>query len=404
MPILKLSWMLPSTLALMLTMMLSMTSSSAARAQEAPIMPGKIIQWGDYDQFQVAGPGGPRTCAETCAHDPRCKAWTYIRPVNQCRLKHDVGHIADNPCCVSGVKPAELADSGGKQGFCADYARAAIAANAQNESQGCRLDGPRWSDDFQAHYTWCMGTRRDDVNVETQARAAGIAQCQQTANSDAAAKCDHFARISMVQIDTARKARCPLPQGDRRWAGDAEDQRRACLQAPARMLEHTIAAREVALTSCLAAAGQAQEVCGGYADSALEQVRAASNAGCDVSGPSWSTSRAEHLQFCFKADPAARTSAAADRTRQLAACTQQAAKQQICDQYAETATQQAVRAGNENCGFNGPQWSRYKDEHIAFCMQAGAPQLRSAVADREAAGLHPLRLRDGHGDHRLSAQ
>ena len=360
-----------------------LAGAPAVLAQDNQVMPGKMIQWGDYDQFQVAGPGGARSCGETCAHDPRCRAWTYIKTVNQCRLKHDVGSVVDNGCCVSGIKSRPVTeDHGGKQAFCADYARQAVAAADQTMRLGCNLHGPRWTDDFQAHFSWCMGTRRDDVARETQARAASLAQCQQTQEADAGAKCDHFARISMVQVETAVRAHCPLPQGDRRWGNNMDDQKQACLQAPARVLEHTIAEREAVLATCLAAAGQAQEACGAYADKAVEQVRAATASACDIGGPSWSSARAQHLQFCLKEGAKAAKAQTDDRARQIADCNQLAARRKTCDQYAEGAVQQAASAETENCGFHGPNWSRYKDEHVAFCLQAGDAQLRSAVAER----------------------
>ena len=373
-------------LAMLAAAMFAAVFARPASAQERQMLRDKMIQWGDYDQFVVSGPGGARNCAETCANDPRCKAWTFIRPVNQCRLKHSVGPVVDNPCCVSGVKPdAEAADAGGKPAHCADYARAAIAANEQNMSQGCQLQGPRWSDDFQAHYSWCMGAHREQSATETQARASDIARCQQASNEDAGAKCDHFARISMVQVDSARKAHCALPPGDRRWANDIEVHRRACLEAPARVLATGIADREAVLTGCLAAAGEARQACDGYGNRAMEQVRAATASGCDIGGPRWSSSRAQQVQWCLSAAPATRRAEADARTQQLVVCTQQAAKRQQCGQYAEAATSQALRNVNENCGFEGPDWSRYKDEHAAFCMQAGESQLRQAIANRDAA-------------------
>ena len=371
--------------AMLVTAVLLALLPTNGLAQERQFMRDKLIQAGDYDQFVVAGPGGMRACAETCANDPRCKAWTYIRPVNQCRLKHEMGRMVDNPCCVSGVKPdADAAEAGGKQAFCAEYARAAVTANAQNTSQGCQLQGARWSDDFQQHYSWCMSVHRDDAATESQARGNDIARCQQAASEGAAAKCDHYARISMVQVETARKAHCALPQDDRRWAKDIDVHRHACMEAPARVLATGIAEREAVLTTCLAAAGQAHEDCDRYADKAVEQVTAATANGCDVSGPRWSSSRAEQLLFCLNNDGGTRRAEAAARVQQVAQCTDQAAKRHDCDEYADAAMAQSARNANENCGFKGASWSRYKDEHIAFCMRAGRTELRDAAAGRDA--------------------
>ena len=354
-------------------------------AQERQFLRDKIIFGGDYDQFTIAGQGGGRVCAETCANDPRCRAWTYIRPVNQCRLKHGAATIADNACCVSGVKPdTDTVENGGKQAFCADYARAAITANNQNNNLGCQLQGARWSDDFQAHYTWCMGAQRNDAASETQSRTNDLGHCQQAASEGAAAKCDHYARISMVQIETARKAHCAVPRDDRRWVNDIDIHRRGCLDAPARVLQTGIAERETVLTKCFAAAGQAHEDCDRYADKAVEQVANASAMGCDVSGSRWSTSRAEQMQFCLANDSGSRRAESEARVQKVAQCSEQTAKRHDCEQYADAAIAQALHGVNENCGFKGAAWSRYKDEHIAFCMQAGRAELRDADAGRDA--------------------
>jgi hypothetical protein len=58
----------------------------------------------------MAGPGaGADMCRGMCADDPKCKAFTYVKPNIQgqsarCWLKHGVPPAQPMPCCVSGVK------------------------------------------------------------------------------------------------------------------------------------------------------------------------------------------------------------------------------------------------------------------------------------------------------------
>lgn len=359
--------------------------ATSAQAQEDQFLRDKAIRGGTYDRFQVSGPGGARSCAETCRHDPRCKAWTFGRETNECRLKFEAGQTVDDTCCVSGLKAADAAAAPGKQAFCSDYATKAVADNASNVNQECNLTGGRWSDDFQVHYSWCMGVHREEATTEADARSADIAQCVQTARAGAEAKCDHYARISMVQIETARQAHCALPQGDTRWGDNMQERKQACLQAPMHVLKHDIIEREAVLQSCLIAAGQAREECHAYVDKAMEQVQAATSQGCDVSGAEWSGARAEQMQFCLGADQGARKARIEHRQQQLAQCAQQAAKRQACDQYGETAIAQAVRAETEKCDLHGPKWSRYKDEQVAFCMGATDDQVTAVSREREAA-------------------
>jgi hypothetical protein len=52
----------------------------------------------------------PKRCQRTCQDDPKCKAWTYVKPGVQgpkarCWLKTGVPSAKPAPCCISGVKP-----------------------------------------------------------------------------------------------------------------------------------------------------------------------------------------------------------------------------------------------------------------------------------------------------------
>jgi len=61
----------------------------------------------DYKNFPFDG--GPEGCQQTCAEDPNCKAFTWVRPGVQgpqarCWLKSGVSSAVANVDCVSGVK------------------------------------------------------------------------------------------------------------------------------------------------------------------------------------------------------------------------------------------------------------------------------------------------------------
>ena len=73
----------------------------------------------DYRSFHTRE--GPGVCQEVCADDPRCRAYTYIKPgyymrhkviYGWCFLKSAVPEPVGNDCCVSGVKPPSF-----KEGF-----------------------------------------------------------------------------------------------------------------------------------------------------------------------------------------------------------------------------------------------------------------------------------------------
>jgi hypothetical protein len=63
---------------------------------------------GDFRQYEMAD-GDAAQCAMDCAGEPKCKAYTFVKPVDgkpgQCRLKNKVPLSKQvGPCCVSGVK------------------------------------------------------------------------------------------------------------------------------------------------------------------------------------------------------------------------------------------------------------------------------------------------------------
>jgi hypothetical protein len=69
----------------------------------------------NYRSFDLDVPE-PKRCQRTCQDDPECKAWTYVKPGVQgprarCWLKTGVPAAKPNPCCLSGVKTAETAQS-----------------------------------------------------------------------------------------------------------------------------------------------------------------------------------------------------------------------------------------------------------------------------------------------------
>ena len=63
---------------------------------------------GDYRSFPTRREPDGRSCQEACRNDPRCRAWTYLRPGYggrgaYCYLKSRVTAPQRKACCVSGV-------------------------------------------------------------------------------------------------------------------------------------------------------------------------------------------------------------------------------------------------------------------------------------------------------------
>jgi|GEM_PF-3078332 hypothetical protein len=88
------------------------TSSSAQREEISTMGP---MEWDtdrmgqDYSNFDLPK-ANPALCRDACARDPKCKAWTYVKPNTiqgakpRCWLKYAVPRPRHSTCCVSGVK------------------------------------------------------------------------------------------------------------------------------------------------------------------------------------------------------------------------------------------------------------------------------------------------------------
>ena len=82
-----------------------------------PAPPASAMEWNidrpgsDFSNFNLPAPN-PELCQDRCAQDPKCKAWTYVKPNTiqgpnpRCWLKHAAPRKRPNNCCVSGVKAA----------------------------------------------------------------------------------------------------------------------------------------------------------------------------------------------------------------------------------------------------------------------------------------------------------
>lgn len=62
----------------------------------------------NYHDFWMNTPGAEK-CRKACANDPKCRAYTYVKPGVQgpkarCWMKHGVPSPKSSSCCVSGVK------------------------------------------------------------------------------------------------------------------------------------------------------------------------------------------------------------------------------------------------------------------------------------------------------------
>jgi len=61
-------------------------------------VPGKDLPGGDFARISA---NSSLACQNSCAGEPRCKAWTWKSSSQECWLKSSVPDLVDNSCCVS---------------------------------------------------------------------------------------------------------------------------------------------------------------------------------------------------------------------------------------------------------------------------------------------------------------
>ena len=78
---------------------------------------------------------------------------------------------------LAGATSASAADNG----FCRDYARAALhQVRGALSNRRCTFhmeNETRWSSDFRTHYDWCRGVSRDQADQEREARRRALEHC-----------------------------------------------------------------------------------------------------------------------------------------------------------------------------------------------------------------------------------
>lgn len=79
--------------------------------------------------------------------------WCEAVPPGQAKNEDYVRRFLLERCAA---KPGE------DQQACQSYAEKAVSQQQANVAQGCGLDGDSWSNDFAAHFNWCLAAAPED--------------------------------------------------------------------------------------------------------------------------------------------------------------------------------------------------------------------------------------------------
>jgi len=125
---------------------------------------------------------------------------------------------------------------------CDGYAREAVEQAHRNERQNCGFGGPRWSDNRQGHFAWCLISPRQ-AREENEARREQLQQCERRAGRKERreerredrrddrkderrservgkrASCDTYSKIAEAQTEANQKYNCGYRGGE--WSTES---------------------------------------------------------------------------------------------------------------------------------------------------------------------------------------
>ena len=352
---------------------------------------GKIRLGDDYSILSVPTGRGYRWCERTCNRDPRCRSWTYIRPNvrprGQCRLKHSIAPAFANRCCVSGVKKAKSKDRLTLEDRCARYARVALEQQEDNLARACGFRGSRWHSKYSLHYRWCLTTPAKTRHAERLARDKALARCD-SHRETLDRNCMRYAGTAVAQFEAANTHACGY--GGPRWHGDFDKHYKWCTKVRFRQAEKEDEARRRLISSCLLrGGGRFDEACNTYAETAVQQARAARKRDCGYDGSRWNTDFSRHYQWCLRVSPYDREAEEATRERALDRCMAAGGGsdkgRMACEHFARVAVAHATTNKKLDCGLTGALWQPRPKIAYRWCLRNSRILREKQVADREVA-------------------
>jgi hypothetical protein len=280
---------------------------------------GQIRLGADYDIFVIGGEDF-RSCQEACEDDVRCKAWTFLKTIGQCRLKHTAVPAFPNNCCVSGLKedrtPPRIAD----EGTCADFAVAALDDNDANRANQCGYTGPSWSSNYREIFGRCLESSPKRRQAEADERREALDDCTRLAKRSQQVTCDHYARMSVEQQKSNVANRCGYRGPD--WSDDPKvfiDECRGTLRS---QIDDRILAREAKLERCFETGGELDPACEKYGKMSVIQFNRARQMRCGpaYSNAMWHADFRKHYDWCLKASAPDRQKWLVGRNKGLREC------------------------------------------------------------------------------------
>ncbi len=124
---------------------------------------------------------------------------------------------------------------GGRNAFCDNYARNAVAQNQQNLARRCGYSGPRWQSNFNNHYNGCLRLSTNAANSEQRQRVTDLNRCTSRTSPGPQpggrnAFCDSYARNAVAQNQQNLERRCGY--SGPRWLSNFNTHYNWCVRTP----------------------------------------------------------------------------------------------------------------------------------------------------------------------------
>ncbi len=378
---------------------------------------------GDYRNFSLISPV-PSFCANVCARDSRCKAWTFSWPGKRgkrakCFLKDKLTKKSSDTCCISGVK----------SGFSLPGAARAGEKPAKEKP---KEEKPKEPGKEAPARTPPAGQPDEKPGAKTQTPA-------ETQKPDSGKRSDGVdkkplppvkAEPDKPEAQTPERQEPDKPEAQTPERQEPQEPRKpqetpggetpppagtpADDQAPEPPVRDTSQPPEDTTLPRPRIDPQKAAACADYARKARAASALNRELGCGYGGARWNASYNGYYNWCLKNPPSAAQANTAARTRLIRQCRNQPPEMrgaraggdlESCARFSRLASALARRALRARCGFFGPWWTTDEAKIFRWCRNATVAQRRSALATRRAAVLRcenensamppPRRPRDG---------
>lgn len=295
-------------------MLLAVSTTSVLAAET-----GQIRLGDDYDIFGIGGQDY-RPCEDACNQDTRCRSWTFLKSISQCRLKHSEAPAFPNNCCISGLKQGRRT-GGSDEAACADYAVKVLDDNDENLSGQCGYRGPLWTTEFGEAYGRCLDSSPQRREAENQQRSDALDECKKFVSRTAGLRCEHYGRMAFEEVKSNVRYNCGF-RGDDWESQDLGFHINWCKSTKPGDLSARILMRERMMNQCLTQGGKPDPACQTYARTSVRQYRDAVNLRCggSFSGTYWNADERQHYAWCIKVSQAERSKWVDAREQSLQEC------------------------------------------------------------------------------------